>query len=100
MDHRSRIVGINVIRHPVKVEVIHVADGLHRTVRQDGFQCHSLAAQMHVGLEILQAGGGLQNLEALRLAEGVWRNVHAGAFTRRTGKQRQVRAVLRFLATR
>jgi hypothetical protein len=46
--------GIFVAVHPVELEIIDEADHLARAVRQNRFEGHRLAAQVHVRLEILE----------------------------------------------
>src|SRR5580658_6532669 len=53
-EHRGRIIRVDVVRHPVEVEMIDVADDLRAAVRQNGFYLHRLAAQVHMRLEILE----------------------------------------------
>src|SRR5437867_3883321 len=52
-EYRGGIVGVDVVRQPVEVEVADIADDLRTAVRQNGFDLHRLSAQMEVGLEVL-----------------------------------------------
>lgn len=56
-QHWRRIVGVNVVSHPVEVKVIHVAERALGSIGKYGFEQHRLAAQVHMGLEILQTCG-------------------------------------------
>ena len=82
-QHRRRFVGVDVVVHPVKVEVIHIAQHPRSPVRQNGLHRHRLAAKMHVRLEILQAGGLLQQVKGLRLGDGIRRDIDPRADDRR-----------------
>src|ERR1700693_1192485 len=53
-QHRSCIVGVDVVVHPVEVEMIDVADHLSGAGGQDGFEGHGLAAQVHMRLEVAE----------------------------------------------
>src|SRR5262245_29160312 len=62
VDHRSLrerrccIIGVDVVGHPVEVEVLYVTDDLRTTIRQDRLDLHHLAAQVEVRLEIRDDG--------------------------------------------
>ena len=63
--HRRGVVGVDVVGHPVEVEMIDVADRLRGAIRQDRFEQHGFAAKVHMRLEVAEDGRFLQHVEAL-----------------------------------
>ena len=95
--HRRGVIVVDVICHPVEVEVADVADDLGRAVRQDRGQLHRRSAKMHVRLKVLEARRLLQHHEPFVLRDRVRRDIQRPA---QTGEGREVCAVLRLLPFR
>ncbi len=74
-EHRRRVVGVDVVGHPVEVEVADVADDLALAVRQDRLDLHRLAAQVEVGLEVGDDRVVPQHREALGAGDRVRRDI-------------------------
>ena len=68
-QHGRGVVRIDVVRHPLEVEMVHIAQHLAGAVGKDGFNRHRLTAKMHVGLEILEPRRHGQHMETLRLGD-------------------------------
>ena len=64
-EDRSGVIGVDVVGHPLEVEVLHVADGLRAAVGEDGFNLHRLATQVEVRLEVGDDRVLAQDVEAL-----------------------------------
>ena len=99
---RSRIIGIDVIGHPIKIEVVHVADHLRAAVRQNRFHGHCLPAKVHVRLEVSQNRRMFQHVETLCLFDCVrWNIQRKLSIHRRVRRVRhQVGPIFRFLPFR
>ena len=98
-EHRRRIIRVDVVGHPVEVEVADVAHDLRAAVGQDGLHFHRLAAQVEVRLEVGDHGVFLQHREALGVGHRVRRDVEEAALLQ-AGEANQVAALRRFLAFR
>src|SRR5262249_48330367 len=96
----SGVVRVDVVRHPVEVEVADVAERALGAIGKNGFEQHRFAAKVHMRLEIFEPSGRSENLVALGLRNSVGRNIEraeSGA-AGRAGEGRQERAILRLLA--
>ncbi len=74
-QHRRVVVRIDVVDHPVEVEMIHVAECPLGAIRKQRLHQHGLAAQVHMRLEIFEARGVSQHLVALGLRDRIRRDV-------------------------
>src|SRR5204863_7872482 len=98
-EYRGRIVVVDVIRHPVEVEVADVADDLTLPGRQNRFNLHRLPAQVEVRLEVGDQRVVAEHREALRTGHRVRRDVEAlGRID--AAERDEVAAVLRLFALR
>ena len=97
--HRRRVVVVDVVGHPVEVELADVADDLVGAVGQDRFNLHRLAAQVEVRLEVGDERVLLEHREPFGVGDRVRRNVEVLALPD-ARERNQVAALLRLLAFR
>ena len=99
-QHRRRVFRIDVVVHPVEAELVDVAQDLRRAVRVDRLHLHRFAAQVHVGLEILETRVLAQKVERLCRRRAVGRDVDARAEVLGRAEELEIRPVLRHFALR
>ena len=99
-NSRRRVVGVDVVRHPVEVEVADVADDLRAAVGQNRFDLHRLAAQVEVRLEVRDERVLLQHREAFGRARSSSAGCRGSRGCLEPGEADQIAALLRLLAFR